>query len=418
MFLAPCRFKRSCVRVVLLVLFSAFTYRVYVNYHEHTRESTTYYAIQDVPCQSTCANCSRCVWPVLELWPGNARQRHVKPKPLSCAPAEDNWVHVERGEFTVSSAAVERHGEVRCQYTPLVRGHDDFHVEWGKTVVHMKSGSPIPSDFFMANCSASDGANYTNIHAGIAPVGQTTTAPPGHGGQQKTLPLNVLMVGFDTVSRMRWMRLLPNTYDYLVTSLGAVVLEGYNIVGDATISALLPLLTGKHQGELPETRRSQKGAITVDGHPWIWNDYKKLGYVTQFAEDISNIATFNYRMCGFKYQPVDHYMRTYFLQTENRKWQESRSDASLCRGSLTRHDLFLNYARDLFRTYPRRTRKFSFMFHVEMSHDGGVQMQVMDDGIVDFLKEMNQSGYLDDTVLILMSDHGPRFSASRHTIQG
>ena len=415
MFRAPCRFKSAYVKVIILGLFSAFTYRMSLRYNAYTRESTTY-AINDVARQSRCLNCSRCVWPVLDLWPGNTSELYVKPTPISCAPAEDNWVHIERGEFTVSSAAVERHGKVYCQYTQLVRGRDDFHVEWGKTVDHMQSGTPISSDFFMANCSASDGANYVNVHAGIAPVDQTTTEPTG--GQQNTLPLNILMIGFDSVSRMRWMRSLPSTYDYLVKSLGAVVLEGYNIVGDGTPAALLPILTGKHEQELPEARRNHKGATTIDGHPWIWKDFKKLGYVTQFGEDRCNMAAFNYRMLGFKDQPVDHYMRTYFLQTEKRAWRHSRSDAFSCTGSQARHDIFLNYARDLFRTYPQSTGKFSFMFHVELSHGQVDLMQAMDDGIVDFLKEMNKSGYLDDTVLILMSDHGSRFSSNRETVQG
>ena len=95
------------------------------------------------------------------------------------------------------------------------------------------------------------------------------------------------MVGFDSVSRMTWMRSLPKTYDYLVTVLGAVVLEGYNIVGDGTPAALLPILTGKPEQELPEARRGHKGN-TVDGHPWIWKDLKRLGYVTQYAEDRAN----------------------------------------------------------------------------------------------------------------------------------
>ena len=415
MFRAPwCRFKPSYIKVILLGLFSAFTYRMSVSYHAHTRASTTYDG-NAVARQSRCANCSRCVWPVLELWPGNTSETYVKPTPISCAPAEENWVWVERGEFTVSPAAVERHGEVRCQYTPLKR-RDDFHVDWDKTVAYMKSGTPISSDFFMANCSASDGDNYVNVHAGIVPVNQTTTEPPE--GLQNTLPLNILMVGFDSVSRIRWMRSLPRTYDYLVKSLGAVVLEGYNIVGDGTPAALLPILTGKHEEELPEARRNHKGATTVDGHPWIWKEFKKHGYVTQFAEDRCNMGTFNYRMLGFKDQPVDHYMRHYFLQTENRGWRSSRSDAFSCTGSLRRHDIFLNYARDLFRTYPRRARKFSFMFHAELSHGERVLIQAMDDGIVDFLTEMNTSGYLDDTLLILMSDHGPRFSSDRATVQG
>lgn len=57
------------------------------------------------------------------------------------------------------------------------------------------------------------------------------------------LKLNVLMFGFDSLSRLMFMRKLPKTYDKLI-SLNAIVLEGYNIVGDGTLRALIPILTG------------------------------------------------------------------------------------------------------------------------------------------------------------------------------
>ena len=89
------------------------------------------------------------------------------------------------------------------------------------------------------------------------------------------------MFGFDSVSRLTWIRNLPRSYDYLVNQLGATVLEGYNVVGDGTPQALLPILTGKTEKELPEARRGFPNAATVDGHPWIWNELRDVGYVTQ-----------------------------------------------------------------------------------------------------------------------------------------
>ena len=56
--------------------------------------------------------------------------------------------------------------------------------------------------------------------------------------------VNILMFGFDSVSRMTWMRNLPKSHAYLTQQLGGMVLEGYNIVGDGTPQALLPILTG------------------------------------------------------------------------------------------------------------------------------------------------------------------------------
>ena len=61
---------------------------------------------------------------------------------------------------------------------------------------------------------------------------------------KNALQLNVLMFGFDSLSRMMFMRKLPKSYAKL-KSLGAIVLEGYNILGDGTPQAIIPLLTGE-----------------------------------------------------------------------------------------------------------------------------------------------------------------------------
>ena len=58
------------------------------------------------------------------------------------------------------------------------------------------------------------------------------------------LPLSVIMIGQDSMSKNAWRRYVPKTYNYFVDSLGGLVLEGYNIVGDGTPQALLPILTG------------------------------------------------------------------------------------------------------------------------------------------------------------------------------
>jgi hypothetical protein len=68
------------------------------------------------------------------------------------------------------------------------------------------------------------------------------------------------MFGFDSLSRMAWTRLLPQTREFFLTALGGIELEGYNIVGDGTPAALLPILTGKMEEELPEARRGYPGA--------------------------------------------------------------------------------------------------------------------------------------------------------------
>lgn len=55
------------------------------------------------------------------------------------------------------------------------------------------------------------------------------------------MPFNVIMFGFDSMSRNAWIRKLPKSYEYMTKHLGADVLEAYNIIGDGTPQALIPV---------------------------------------------------------------------------------------------------------------------------------------------------------------------------------
>ncbi|CAF2754822.1 unnamed protein product [Rotaria sp. Silwood2] len=187
---------------------------------------------------------------------------------------------------------------------------------------------------------------------------------------------------------------------------------GYNIVGDGTPAALLPILTGQTEQELPEARRGHAGAETVDRFPWIWKKFKDNGYITQWAEDLQVVGTFQMRLKGFHEPPVDHYGRPFYLVAES-----MRTSKPYCFGSITRFQAMLNWIRDLFEMYPSQP-KFSFVFHSQYSHDSNNALPYADDELLEFLKLMHKRGYFDNTMLILMTDHGARFSSLRKTYQG
>lgn len=57
----------------------------------------------------------------------------------------------------------------------------------------------------------------------------------------KELPFNVIMFGFDSLSRNAFIRKLPKTYKFMTKHLKTDILQGYNIVGDGTPQALIPV---------------------------------------------------------------------------------------------------------------------------------------------------------------------------------
>jgi len=352
-----------------------------------------------------------CVHPSLELWHPMLKKYFTDPEPLRCTK-EQNWVYVQNGTFRINRKSIKSHGKIRCRYTPHLRGKDDFTVTDGVTR-DIKDGDLIDSDIFTASCSAVDGDSYSSAHSAVHYNEKLHSRHTERPLPSDAMGMNILMFGFDSTSRMTWMRNLPKSHEYFVQELGGMVLEGYNIVGDGTPQALLPILTGKAEPELPEARRGHYSAAPVDGHPWIWKDLSKAGYVTQWGEDSSGVGTFTYRMLGFNEQPVDHYMRPFYMKAE----PKYPINKPFCLGSLPRHQNMLNYMYDFAEMYKDKP-KFSFVFHAEFTHDGFSQVRLVDNDLLNLMKDLEHNNHLNNTILIMMADHGARFHEVRQTVQG
>ncbi|XP_013402395.1 uncharacterized protein LOC106168020 [Lingula anatina] len=351
-----------------------------------------------------------CVYPVLDPYSPEMMAFFEKQSPIQCE-IDENWVYIENATFRISESALKKYGpDIECSYRTITRGKTDFEVERGPSVP-FKDGDPLKTDFAIVQCYGLLWKKFETILSGISYQPDLHARYKPSMLSNSSMGFNVLMFGFDSVSRMTWIRNLKKSYDYFTKELGGIVLEGYNIVGDGTPQALLPILTGFTEAELPEARRGKPNAKQVDGFPWIWNEFKKLGYVTQWGEDLSGVGTFQYRMLGFNETPTDHNLRPFFLEGEN------NYEKSNCFGAIPSHVQIINWGKDMFLMYKDKP-KFSFLFHSKYSHGYTSKLQVADDDLLGFLQWLEKGRFLDDTILILMADHGARFTSVRDTVQG
>ncbi|CAI9728389.1 XP_029642003.1uncharacterized protein LOC115216652 [Octopus vulgaris] len=352
-----------------------------------------------------------CIHPQLDPNLPEIMKFFKKLPEIKCNEEED-WIFVKEGVLLKSPKINSKYGNFECDYIPIIRGADDFSISDGPVIKNIQNGTLINSDFFRISCKSKKGVHYDNVHCAIAKQEETLKRSEKIQAPKNMPKLSVIMFGIDSVSHMTWLRMLPKSHKYF-TKLGGLVLNGYNIVGDGTPQALLPILTGQTEWELPEARRGRKNASVVDGHPWIWKNFRDAGYVTQYGEDSPNIGTFTYRMLGFKKQPVDHYMRTYHMEAE----KHYSKNKAYCLGSEKRDNIFLNWIKHFVEMYNTKP-KFSFLFYSECSHGDNNLIQHVDNDLFAFLTYMKTSGHLDHTILILMADHGARFQNVRETVQG
>lgn len=358
-----------------------------------------------------------CVHPQLPLNNPNIMQYIRKLPPIQC-PDEQDWVYTEHGRVFISSVAEARHGTISCKLTFIFMGDDDFKPSKGNEVL-MLNGSLLQHDAFIAKCEAKDGSDYNNIHYGITRrediIKRKVSKVKGSKG------LNVVIWGTDSMSSLMFQRMLPMTHEYFIKTLGGIHLESYNIIGDGTAQAWIPILTGKTQFEQPDTQKGVKDANFVDIYPLIWKEYEKQGYITHFAEDDPNYAMFHYKLKGFQKQPTHHYVRPFYIEAA--KYMSpvylpfDNRPSKYCLGSKPRPRLMFDWIKESFATYPGRL-KLSISFSAELTHEYNNLAQFQDPYLLEFLQFMNSKSYLNNTVIILMSDHGARFHKMRATEQG
>lgn len=141
--------------------------------------------------------------------------------------------------------------------------------------------------------------------------------------------------------------------------------------------------------------------------PFIWKRFEELGYVTMYQEDDPYIAIFNFIKDGFRYWPAGLYNRAFNLQ-----YYATRSGPDKCHHAkpsyatwLQQIELFLDRMNS---SINQNTPFFSFNFLTEMTHNYLAVPGDFDRLLVSLLKKLQTSGVLDNTLLIIMGDHGNR----------
>lgn len=86
---------------------------------------------------------------------------------------------------------------------------------------------PPKSEFILVKCDQHGEAVYTNGHALVRKKGEVTKRFKEI--EKKERPLSVLLIGIDSISRLNFIRSMPNTAQYL-HSTGWMELQGYNKV--------------------------------------------------------------------------------------------------------------------------------------------------------------------------------------------
>ena len=121
---------------------------------------------------------------------------------------------------------------------------DDGKVDYGPD--GDEDGEKGDYESLQVDTPSSEPPDFDQFIAQIIPPDEVMDRVETLKPSEHTEPLNILIFALDSMSHMCYQRKLPRTYKFIQETLGSTILNGYNIVGDATTAALIPLLTGHY----------------------------------------------------------------------------------------------------------------------------------------------------------------------------
>ena len=310
-----------------------------------------------------------------------------------------------------------------CTYTPLFRPkysptHKDF-LRYLPESEPFNDSVTIAHDFVKVHCyDTNDTVKYTNFHA-FVPRNLTTEKVKKekfvrHAVYNKiTERLNVMMIGIDSVSRLSFLRQMVKTKEFLIETLGAVDMMGYNKVADNTFINIVPMTLGKYVEEMPWDESKSK--VSFDKFNFIWKEYSEKGYRTFYAEDAPEISIFDFLKAGFETPPADYFNRPVSLAMEMK--QHLWNNGHHCFQDRLETQIVLDYLHKFVQTY-RNEPCFAFTFITRLTHEDVNNAGAADEPYFNFFSKLHKEGLLTNTVLLFYSDHGMRFGKIRETYIG
>lgn len=286
--------------------------------------------------------------------------------------------------------------------------NDFIYRNLGKCIKFKKS-IQIEDEFMKIDCFVGKRNVYTKYEVAVIRKRDvearcnSTLEFAKHRGTFCPDQLSVLVLGVDSASRLNSQRHLKETRRVL-QELGAVEFKGYNRVGQNTFPNMFAFLRGQSYSELQDGCWGGSHFF-FDECRLLFDESAAAGYRTAFVENLNQFGLFTYAKKGFRRQPVDYYGRVFFNAA-----REYLDKSKGCLGRDVPEDQFvLQWGVDFQRKFARDLH-FGYFWISRFSHDNLNKLQYVDQYLSRDIEILAQEGALNNTLLIVMSDHGFRLS--------
>jgi len=224
--------------------------------------------------------------------------------------------------------------------------------------------------------------------------------------------LSLISLGIDSVSLANFQRHLPKTRDFLLHNLSAIEFTGLNKVGRGTIENLIPMLSGCSFSEWEKLFLENQSEIKCQ---LIWNKFEKMGYRTVVSEDLywflayQNLRRNQSGTLDVTYDNFPHIHAQSTGVNPNSKF------------GCFEHQFSIRVLTDRVVQVASKLQRKLYYHHVwsELTTHNVLEFaKYLDDPIQELLNELKVKKLLNNTLLILTSDHGIISSDYSRTPEG
>ncbi|XP_077534400.1 uncharacterized protein LOC144146317 [Haemaphysalis longicornis] len=309
--------------------------------------------------------------------------------------------------------------DVRCSYRGIYRNEssetpDDGYVEGPKGPLPFDK--PLTEEFVFVECSTAqspDSPFHTQFL--LNPLLKEHVEKRWRGQLRRALHnLSVLVLGMDSVSHLNLYRHLPETTRFLREQLGAFELCGYNKIGLNSFPNQVALITGLSHSEADGVAVPDRYFDRLTAR-LIWNRYGERGHRSMFLEEGHELAIFNMGYRGFRHPPADYYLRPVITAMDGR-WRHNWERVP-CLGNTMPFEELLDYLARFTRLMEDRLF-FAHAWLNDVTHDVFNNAGYADAPVRWLLQSLRESGVLNRTILVFLSDHGIRYGDARTTYIG
>ncbi|XP_071052557.1 uncharacterized protein [Onthophagus taurus] len=287
---------------------------------------------------------------------------------------------------------------VICRYTPFYRVSRKLgwnkNIKFGPSVYFINSANIGKHEFILVECFYKNEPIYRDYFE-FVPLKKGLKSE-----MKRNDTFNVLVIGFDGLSRLNFYRQFPKTKKVL-ESLKSRELFGYHAKSRKTILNLLPFLTGCSDEELKKNGTDYNCVF-------LWDYFKKHKYVTAYGDDAGIMEN------------KDDYNLDYFMYLpEIVKDNDQNGDVTDCLGTREAYKVFLEYIKSFVNTMSGNNLKFFGYFFKTITSRGVIlKPKIFDELLASFFNDPSIKNVLNNTVIVVFSDHGARLGPHRLTHQG